>query len=217
MVTASNRQVSAIQKAISQIQPHTGKTPPATIKALLKALKTPDRQNTTHQQAPVNGKLPVKNAGLVIIAPFLPALFQVLDIADKKSITDPGKALAVLQEIEWGKLGKHGADLALPKILCGLPLTNALQPDRRISPKEKRETEAMLQEVISHWKALKNTSPDGLRTNYFWREGLLAENDSGYTLQVENKAQDLLLAHLPWGIGIIKLPWMKRPLHVEWI
>ena len=142
---------------------------------------------------------------------------KVLDLADEKTVTNSGKALAVLQEIEWGKLGKHGADLALPKILCGLPLDRAMQPDSRITPKEKRETEAMLQEAISHWKALKNTSADGLRTNYFWREGLLAEKDSGYMLQVENKAQDVLLAHLPWSIGIIKLPWMKWPLHVEWI
>jgi hypothetical protein len=35
-------------------------------------------------------------------------------------------------------------------------------------------------------------------------------------LQVEQKAVDVLLNTLPWGIGVIKLPWMKEILHTEW-
>ena len=27
---------------------------------------------------------------------------------------------------------------------------------------------------------------------------------------------DVLLDTLPWGIGLVLLPWMEQPLHVEW-
>jgi hypothetical protein len=33
---------------------------------------------------------------------------------------------------------------------------------------------------------------------------------------VENKTHDVLLSFLPWGYGIIKLPWLERPLFVDW-
>ena len=35
-------------------------------------------------------------------------------------------------------------------------------------------------------------------------------------LRVEPAPFDLLLHHLPWGIGIVKMPWMPEPLYVEW-
>jgi hypothetical protein len=35
-------------------------------------------------------------------------------------------------------------------------------------------------------------------------------------LQVEGKALDILLDYLPWTLSIVKLPWMKKLLHIEW-
>jgi hypothetical protein len=48
------------------------------------------------------------------------------------------------------------------------------------------------------------------------RNGKLSVVDDGWLMQVEQKAIDVLLNHLPWGIGIIKLPWMNEILYVEW-
>ena len=36
-------------------------------------------------------------------------------------------------------------------------------------------------------------------------------------LQVEQRSYDMLLEHLPWTIGIIKLGFMKEALFVEWV
>ena len=213
---ASNRQVGAIQKAIEQMQPHTGRAKPEEIETILKQLKKEPIQ-AKHQKSTSSEGLHINNAGLVIVAPFLDPLFKQFGVVEGKKLIKPEKALAFLDEIEWGKLGKAGADFALPKLLCGLPVDEPIQPADALTPKEKRETNQMLQELIEHWKALKSTSPDGLRTNYFWREGLLRKVDMGYELRVESKAQDILLAHLPWGIGTIMLPWMKEPLNVDWM
>jgi len=70
--------------------------------------------------------------------------------------------------------------------------------------------------VINHWEVLKNTSADGLREAFLQRRGKLSRVDGGWLMQVEQRAIDVLLNKLPWGISIIKLPWMNEMLFVEW-
>jgi hypothetical protein len=36
-------------------------------------------------------------------------------------------------------------------------------------------------------------------------------------LEVEKKGVDILVKSIPWNISLIKLPWMKKPMHVEWV
>jgi len=75
----------------------------------------------------------------------------------------------------------------------------------------------LLQAVIGHWDALRNTTPDGLRGTFLTRPGKLSQRPDGdYLLQVESQSFDILLERLPWGIGVVKLPWMERMLWVEW-
>ncbi len=76
--------------------------------------------------------------------------------------------------------------------------------------------EELLQSAITHWKALKNTSPDGLRTGFFQRDGKLIEENNSCRIIVERKAQDVLLDNIPWNIHLIKLPWHKKVVFVEW-
>jgi hypothetical protein len=64
---------------------------------------------------------------------------------------------------------------------------------------------------------LRNTSPDGLRGTFLIRSGKLCLRDGGdWSLQVESNSFDILLDQLPWGISMIKLPWMEKMLWVEW-
>jgi len=158
----------------------------------------------------------VQNAGLVLVAPFLPIFFETSGVATKNELTNPGKALALLAMLDLGARGAESADYTLYKLLCGLALDAELPAKATLTKKEKSHAESLLVDVIGHWKALKNTSPDGLRTAFFWREGLITPKDNGYLLRVETKAQDILLGSLPWGISVLKLPWMDEPLHVDW-
>ena len=78
------------------------------------------------------------------------------------------------------------------------------------------ECHSLLESVIAHWKALKNTSLTGFRESFLQRKGTLFENGPSWTLQVERKPYDLLLNSIPWGFNMIKLPWMKKMIQVEW-
>jgi hypothetical protein len=81
---------------------------------------------------------------------------------------------------------------------------------------EQEEAGALLDAVIRHWEVLRNSSPDALRGTFLLRPGKVSLRGEDWLLQVESKTCDILLEQLPWGISMIKLPWMKKMLWVEW-
>lgn len=156
-------------------------------------------------------------AGLVLIANFLPQLFRQLKLLAADDLTDPARAVQVLSFLATGADACPELELALEKILCGLPLHQSLPPWLPpLSSTEKEECEALLQAAISHWKALKNTSPDGLRHNFLQREGRLLFQNNNWQLAVQQQTHDLLLDFLPWSSSMIKLPWMTHLMLVKW-
>ncbi len=42
------------------------------------------------------------------------------------------------------------------------------------------------------------------------------KKNSGWELHPHTKTFDVLLDKLPWGVQIIKLPWMKTSLFCKW-
>ncbi len=80
------------------------------------------------------------------------------------------------------------------------------------------EGEQLLEAAIRHWGKLGSSSPDGLRQGFLRRSGKLSYRPfDGWLLQVEQSGIDILLDYLPWGLSIVKLPWMPELLHVEWV
>jgi hypothetical protein len=41
--------------------------------------------------------------------------------------------------------------------------------------------------------------------------------DSGWLLTIERHAQDVLLARLPWGLGVVAPPWLSERIFVHWL
>jgi hypothetical protein len=160
----------------------------------------------------------LSGAGVVIVAPFLFDLFSNLQLLDEdKLITDPTKATAIVHYLTTGDTEAPETELVMPKVLCGIPLDQPISiKDVQLSAADCAEADALLQSTIERWAALKNTSPNGLRTNFLQREGRLLWKDSGLHLKVQQEPYDLLLSFLPWSIGYIKLPWMDTLLQVEW-
>ena len=86
-----------------------------------------------------------------------------------------------------------------------------------LTDNEVAESLHLLETVIRYWDALKGTSPDGLREAFLRRPGKLnPSDDGGWVLQMEKQTPDILLQQLPWGIGMVQLPWMPTLLRVEW-
>ncbi len=161
----------------------------------------------------------IENAGLVLLHPFLEVLFSNLHLtANRKfvSIHDQFIAAKILQFLVFGENDHTENFYPLDKILCGIGLTQVLDLDRELSQESKTESEQLLKEVIGHWSVLKNTSLEGLRETFLHRNGKISRVNKGWKLQVERKTVDVLLSKLPWGMGIIKLPWMTEMIFVDW-
>lgn len=158
----------------------------------------------------------IGNAGLVLMHPFLPRFFTALGVASDDRLLRPGRALCLLHYLATGQTIAPEYELVLPKILCNLPLDAAAESDVSLTDAELEEAAALLQAVIHHWEALRSTSADGLRGTFLLRPGKVSLRNNDWLLQVESKSFDILLDQLPWGISMIKLPWMERLLWVEW-
>jgi hypothetical protein len=107
-------------------------------------------------------------------------------------------------------------ELMLPKILCNIPLETPVDSEVTSTAGEQEEAVALLEAVVGHRAALRNTTPDALRGTFLLRPGKISLRDGDWLLQVELNSVDLLLELLPWGISPIKLPWMEKMLWVEW-
>lgn len=161
----------------------------------------------------------VQNAGLVLLHPFLFNLFKYLGLLEEndfKSHDHRQKALAVLHFLSTGSAIYEEHELVVAKLFCSYPLEEPVDPEIKLSNDDQTECVELLKEVIARWSILKNTSHDTLRLNFLQRGGKLYTRINEPHLLIESNMLDVLLDHLPWGVGIIKLPWMHQLLKVEW-
>ena len=78
------------------------------------------------------------------------------------------------------------------------------------------ESESLINAAIANWPTLKNTSSEAFRTSFLQRDGLIKKQGRDWRLKVDQKTYDVVLDHLSWPIGIVRLPWMNSTLFVEW-
>lgn len=168
---------------------------------------------------PLEG-ISVNQAGLVILNPFLTHLFDQCGYREQGGrilASCYERAIKLLDYCTTGNsLSSPEFELVLAKVLCGLPPDYPLPNDNPLSDYEKNAANELLEAVIEYWKALKNTSVEGLRQSFLQRTGVLYFEDGAWLLRVENRTWDVLLNQLPWPVSIIKLPWMEPALRVDW-
>lgn len=162
----------------------------------------------------------ITNAGVILLHPFLPRFFRKLELTVEgeafKDESSRGMAVCLVHHLATGELQTPEYQLVLPKLLCGMPLNAPLDHAIAIAADAQTEGESLLRAAIDHWAVLGRCSPDGLRAGFLQRAGKLERRPSGWFLQVERNTIDVLLDRLPWGIGVVKLPWMEDLLRVEW-
>jgi len=185
------------------------------IKAIQEKSPLPDTDQEV-SKIPETGVF-IQNAGLILLHPYLTTLFEDLDIVQEGKIVRTDNALFALHYAFCGEKNAPEWALVLPKILCGIALGQNIWRSADLTEAGYLEIDHMLETLISHWEVLKNSSVEGLREAFLQRNGRLTESDDYWTLKVEQKSYDMLLDQLPWGIGIIKSPWMHKPIYTEWI
>jgi len=161
----------------------------------------------------------LNQAGVVLLHPFLSRYFEAVGLLADNQFQNTDcqqRAICLLHYLATRQTDPPEYELVLPKLLCGWSLNEPVIP-AELPQAALDEAEHLLQTVIDYWQALKSTSPDGLREGFLRREGKLRRTgDRTWKLQVEQKAIDILLSRLPWGVSMVKLPWMDDLLAVEW-
>lgn len=165
-------------------------------------------------------KINILNGGLILFHPYLLPVFRNLGWlnADKKFVSYNANRRAVLflQYLVNGK-SRHAAHLlVLNKLLCNWPVHLPLKNACNFSSKEKNAAIDLIESLKEHWSILKNTSNRGVIESFVKRAGIVQKTPEGFLLQVQKKTIDILMDTLPFGIGIIKLPWNEHIIYTEW-
>lgn len=160
------------------------------------------------------------NAGLIILHPFIPYGFKRLGLVNDEGFVNreaQHRAVHLLQYMATGKEEHAEHELALNKILCALPLEEPVPAEMLLTAEEKQLCEELLKVVIQRWEKMNNSSVEGFRAAFLQRDGALWEKEGDWWLRIEERGYDLILQTLPWGIGMIKAPWMEKTIYTEWV
>lgn len=190
----------------------------------LKSAKEKERiqeaEEAAQKQQEKNVKLFIPNAGLVILHPFFSTYFTRLQLMQNSvfiSIEAKERAVLLLQYIATGRSKFDEYELILNKILCGLPIEQAVAFEIELTEAETTLTEELFDVLRQRWDKVKNSSVEGIRASFIQREGALEFIEDQWNLRVEQRGYDMLLQTLPWAFGFIKTSWMNQILTVEWI
>ena len=167
----------------------------------------------------LESSLYLSHVGLILIHPFLPSLFRRLDLLQEKAFLNlklKERAIYLLHYAVTGLQNAKEYELVIPKIICDYPIKRSIPIEADLTISEREEVDAMLEACIANWEILKSTSIEGLRETFLQRPGKVVYNKDKITFQVEKGAVDMLLDYLPWNLNMIKFPWLKQIINVEW-
>jgi hypothetical protein len=173
---------------------------------------------TSRRENPAIEGVFIQNAGLVLVAPFLPTLLERVGVAGDGTLKDPGMAMALMHYLACGEEGPAEFQVILPKVLCGWDIETPIDLPGTIPDVMKSESRQLLESAIAHWSVLKDTSPEALQEAFLSRAGKISlSTNNDWLLQVEQKPFDVLIEQLPWSFRLVKLSWMTRLLRTEWV
>jgi len=164
-------------------------------------------------------KIAIHNAGLVLLQNYYIMLFERLNLVNNKSFVSEKAqfdAVHYLQYIVTELTETEESFLSLNKVLCGLPLSVPVKSSITIPETDKELIEGLIRSAIEYWNAIGKSSVNGFRENWLAREGVIKEEEDHWSLTVEKRAYDILIAKYPFSFSIIKFPWMQKPLLVTW-
>ena len=164
----------------------------------------------------------VSNVGLVLLAPWLPRLFGLFGLLteDKKNFIDTEarkRAIFMLQYLVYSEEKEYReSELAFNRVLVNCSFHVPLPKRLALTDYEKKTLDSMLIGVKANWSRMERTSMRGFQTSFIQRNGRLEQTEEKWTLTVEKKAYDILLDSLPWPFEVVRLPWLKKQIYVDW-
>lgn len=163
----------------------------------------------------------INNAGLTIIAVYLPILFHRLgylsdDRRGFKSRECQVKAIFASQHFVTDEKEIPEPELFLNKVLTGYDSPEPLPRSCDLTENELEIMEQLKKAVLMNWDKMRHTSWEGFQKTFIQRKGMLKMEEDNWMLTVEEKPFDILLDSLPWNFKLVKAPWMEKMLRVKW-
>ena len=166
--------------------------------------------------------IPISNAGLVILFPFLPMLFMRLNMLsqDRRSFNSNEskvRAIFILQRLIANEDREYDEkDLFLNRLLINYPFNEPLPKRMELNQDELNTIDSLLETAKTNWSKMRNTSIRALQESFLNRAGFIEKTEWECTLTVEERAYDILLDSIPWSYKLVRLPWMENILKVNW-
>lgn len=163
----------------------------------------------------------INNAGLTIIAVYLPILFHRLgylsdDRRGFKSRECQVKAIFASQRFVTDEKEIPEQELFLNKVLTGYDSPEPLPRSCDLTENELEMIEQLKKAILMNWDKMRHTSWGGLQRTFIQRTGVLKMEENNWMLTVEERPFDVLLDSIPWNFRFIKSPWMEKILRVKW-
>lgn len=161
----------------------------------------------------------VANAGLIIINAYIPYFFERCGLLENQQFASremQERAVLLLQYVFQPDEPIVEEDLVLNKLLCGLPIDEVIPTVFSPTEQEKETVNQLLAAIIGHWEIISNSTPQGFRESWLWREGKLVQKEKAWELTVEQKAFDVLLDYIPFTLSPASASWMEKGINVHW-
>jgi hypothetical protein len=161
----------------------------------------------------------VDHAGLVVLWPFLLPLFRNLGLVEEQQFVDRAaihRAVGVLHHLATLETAPQEYQVALPRVLCGLPFSEVLDFGDPVTDAESAECSRVLGAAIAHASALGDPAEMEFRARFIQVRGALSLRQDSFLLRLERGVDPSLWAQLPWPLAWVRLPWLDRPIRVEW-
>lgn len=166
--------------------------------------------------------VPISNAGLVILFPFLPMLFIRLNMLsqDRRSLNSNEskvRAIFILQRLISNEDREYDKkDLFLNRLLINYPFNEPLPRRVELNQDELNTIDSLLEATKTNWSKMRNTSMRAFQESFLNRTGFIEKTEHEWILTVEERAYDILLDSIPWSYKLVRLPWMENILRVNW-
>ena len=166
--------------------------------------------------------IPIPNAGLVILFPFLPMLFMRLNMLsqDRRSFNSNEskvRVIFILQHLMASEDREYDEkDLFLNRLLINYPFNEPLPKRMELNQDELNTIDSLLEAAKTNWEKMRNTSMRGFQEAFLRRAGFIEKTEREWVLTVEERAFDILLDSIPWSYKLVRLPWMENILKVNW-
>lgn len=181
--------------------------------------KIPEAKQDKEEQP---GERFIENAGLIMLHPFLPQLFQEVKLTVDNVFIDEQsrmKAIMLTHFLATGIAEAEDYELSIEKLLCGLQPNEPIVCDIELLDSDIKEANDLLAQIIQLWKqngVQVNGTIEGFQQSFLQRQGKLNQKRDDWKLQVQQLPYDVVLSSLPWSISMIKTVWMKGMLWIEW-